>query len=237
MTTGLRAVTCVFLALWVYPLVIYAQADMGTIAGTVTDTSGAVITNAVITVTELGTNTKTTVKTDVQGSYIATPLRVGNYSLTVETPGFKTETRTGIVLRVQDRLRVDFTLQIGSVNETVNVHESAPVVDTDTSALGDVISSRQITDLPLNGRDYTQLATLTTGVVKITENGGGINGATTPTNGNAGGAFSVNGTRGNLNNFLLDGVDNNSNDNAGNILHTNVDAIQEFKVQTSNYSA
>ncbi len=237
MRTGLRAVTCVFLALWVYPLVIYAQADMGTITGAVTDTSGAVITNAVITLTELGTNTRMTVKTDIQGNYIATPLRVGNYSLTVETPGFKTETRTGIVLRVQDRLRVDFTLQIGSVNETVNVHESAPVVDTDSSALGDVISSRQITDLPLNGRDYTQLATLTTGVVKITENGGGINGATTPTNGNAGGAFAVNGTRGNLNNFLLDGIDNNSNDNAGNILKTNVDAIQEFKVQTSNYSA
>ncbi len=237
MRTGLRAVTCFFVASYVYPLLIYAQADMGTIAGTVTDTSGAVITNASVTLTELGTNTKTTVKTDIQGHYIATPLRVGNYSLTVETPGFKTETRTGIVLRVQDRLRVDFTLQIGSVNETITVHESAPVVDTDTSALGDVISSRQITDLPLNGRDYTQLATLTTGVVKITENGGGINGATSPTNGNAGGAFSVNGTRGNLNNFLLDGIDNNSNDNAGNILHTNVDAIQEFKVQTSNYSA
>ncbi len=138
---------------------------------------------------------------------------------------------------MQDRLRVDFNLQIGSVNETVTVKAAAPVIDTESSALGDVIASKQITDLPLNGRDYTQLATLTTGVVKITENGGGINGSTTPTNGNAGGAFAVNGTRGNLNNFLLDGVDNNSNDNAGNILKTNVDAIEEFKVQTSNYSA
>jgi hypothetical protein len=100
-----------------------------------------------------------------------------------------------------------------------------------------VIGSRQITDLPLNGRDYTQLATLTAGVVKITENGGGINGSTSASNGNAGGAFAVNGTRGNLNNFMLDGIDNNSNDNAGNILRTNVDAIEEFKVQTSNYSA
>ena len=75
----------------------------------------------------------------------------------------------------------------------------------------------------MNGRDYTQLATLTTRVVNITENGGGINGATSPTNGNAGGAFAVNGTRGNLNDFMLDGIDNNSNDNAGNILKTNVD--------------
>ncbi|HYM06897.1 MAG TPA: TonB-dependent receptor, partial [Terriglobales bacterium] len=141
------------------------------------------------------------------------------------------------VLQVQDRLRVDFTLQVGSVSEAVNVEAEVPVVQTESSALGDVIGSRQITDLPLNGRDYTQLATLTAGVAKITENGGGINGSTTATNGNAGGAFAVNGTRGNLNNFMLDGVDNNSNDNAGNILRTSVDAIEEFKVQTSNYSA
>jgi hypothetical protein len=219
------------------PIALYGQADTGTIAGTVLDTSGAVVPNCTVTLTQVGTDTKATVKTDQQGNYVATPLRIGSYTVTVEASGFKTETRTGIVLRVQDRLRVDFTLQIGSVSETINVHEAAPVVDTDTSALGSVITSQQITDLPLNGRDYTQLATLTTGVVKITENGGGINGATSPTNGNAGGAFAVNGTRGNLNNFLLDGIDNNSNDNAGNILQTNVDAIQEFKIQTSNYSA
>ena len=166
-----------------------------------------------------------------------TPLRIGNYSVAVEAPGFKTETHSGIVLQVQDRVRVDFTMQVGAVSDTVSVQESTPVIQTETSALGDVVASQQITDMPLNGRDYTQLATLTTGVIKITENGGGINGATSATNGNAGGAFAVNGTRGNLNNFMLDGIDNNSNDNAGNILSTNVDAIQEFKVQTSGYSA
>jgi hypothetical protein len=237
MRSSVGALICLLLVVLVAPIRVNGQADTGTIVGTVQDASGAVVTNSTITLTQVGTDAKTSVKTDELGNYIATPLRIGSYSITVETPGFKTETRTGIVLRVQDRLRVDFALQIGSVNETVNVHEAAPVVDTDSSALGDVIMSQQITELPLNGRDYTQLATLTTGVVKITENGGGINGATTPTNGNAGGAFAVNGTRGNLNNFLLDGVDNNSNDNAGNILKTNVDAIQEFKVQTSNYSA
>jgi len=219
------------------PVPSYAQADTATVVGTVVDGSGAVVPNASVTLLNTDTNTKTLVKTDPQGSYIATPLRIGNYSASVEVKGFKTETRGGILLQVQDRIRVDFTLQVGSVNEAVNVHETVPVVEQESSALGDVVSSEQITDLPLNGRDYTQLATLTTGVVKITENGGGINGATSPTNGNAGGAFAVNGTRGNLNNFLLDGIDNNSNDNAGNILKTNVDAIQEFKVQTSNYSA
>ena len=229
--------SCLVFGVIAAPRGVNAQADMGAIVGNVVDSSGAVVPNGAVTLTETGTDTKTTVKTDAQGSYIATPLRIGNYSITVEASGFKAERRTGIVLQVQDRLRIDFTLQIGSVNETVNVNSAPPVVDTESSALGDVIASKQITDLPLNGRDYTQLATLTTGVIKITENGGGINGATTPTNGNAGGAFAVNGTRGNLNNFLLDGVDNNSNDNAGNILKTNVDAIQEFKVQTSNYSA
>ncbi len=231
-------VTC-YLALGAMaaPIGVYGQADMGTITGTVADSSGAVVPGGVVTLTNVGTNSKTVVKTDSLGSYIATPLRIGNYSIGVEAPGFKAETRTGIVLDVQDRLRIDFTLQIGSVSEAINVQEAAPVIESESSALGDVVGSEQITDLPLNGRDFTQLATLTTGVIKITENGGGINGATSPTNGNAGGAFAVNGTRGNLNNFLLDGIDNNSNDNAGNVLKTNVDAIQEFKVQTSNYSA
>ena len=237
MKRSLWALGCVLFCVAIAPFTVNGQADTGTIVGTVADSSGAGVPNAAVTVTQVGTDTKTSVKTDAQGTYIATPLRIGNYAVSVEVNGFKTETRTGIVLQVQDRLRVNFALQIGSVNETVNVAAAVPVVDTESSALGDVIGSEQITDLPLNGRDYTQLATLTTGVIKITENGGGINGSTSPTNGNAGGAFAVNGTRGNLNNFLLDGVDNNSNDNAGNILKTNVDAIQEFKVQTSNYSA
>ena len=237
MRRSLWALGCVLVAALVAPTPAIGQADMGTIAGTVADSSGAVVPNADVTLTRVGTDTSSSVKTDTQGSYIATPLRIGNYSITVEAHGFKTEKRIGIVLQVQDRLRVDFALEVGSVNETVNVEAAAPVIDTESSAIGSVIASQQITNLPLNGRDYTQLATLTTGVVKITENGGGINGATSPTNGNAGGAFAVNGTRGNLNNFLLDGIDNNSNDNAGNILQTNVDAIEEFKVQTSNYSA
>ena len=215
----------------------YCQVDTATIVGTVHDISGAVIVGGTITVTATDTGIKTVARTDSTGNYVVTPLRIGNYSVAVEASGFKKETHSGIVLQVQDRLRVDFTMQVGSVNETVNVEEAVPVVQTESSALGDVVASQQITDMPLNGRDYTQLATLTTGVIKITENGGGINGATSATNGNAGGAFAVNGTRGNLNNFMLDGIDNNSNDNAGNVLQTNVDAIQEFKVQTSNYSA
>ncbi len=217
--------------------ILQAQVDTATVVGAVQDSSGAVVPGASVTATEVNTNTKTSTRTDTAGNYVLTPLRIGTYSVAVEAQGFKKETRGGIVLQVQDRVRVDFALQVGALTEAVNIEAEVPVVQTESSSLGDVIGSRQITDLPLNGRDYTQLATLTAGVVKITENGGGINGSTSASNGNAGGAFAVNGTRGNLNNFMLDGIDNNSNDNAGNILRTNVDAIEEFKVQTSNYSA
>jgi outer membrane receptor protein involved in Fe transport len=216
---------------------VNAQVDTATIVGTVQDSSGAVVPGAAVTATEVNTNIKTSTHADASGNYAITPLKVGNYSVSVEAQGFKKETRGGVVLQVQDRLRVDFTLQVGSLAEAVNIEAEIPVVQTETSSLGDVVTSRQVTDLPLNGRDFTQLATLTTGVIKITESSGNINGATSQSNGNAGGAFAVNGTRGNLNNFMLDGIDNNSNDNAGEILDTNVDAIQEFKIQTSDYSA
>jgi hypothetical protein len=227
---------CAFSAL-VCGSLAYGQVDTATIVGTIHDASGAVIVGGTITATATDTGIRTAAKTDSTGNYVVTPLRIGNYSVTVEATGFKTETHGGIVLQVQDRLRLDFTMQVGSVNETVNVEAEVPVIQTESTSLGSVVASQQITDMPLNGRDYTQLATLTTGVVKITESSGNINGASSQTNGNAGGAFAVNGTRGNLNNFMLDGIDNNSNDNAGNVLQTNVDAIQEFKVQTSNYSA
>ncbi|MFL6353399.1 MAG: TonB-dependent receptor domain-containing protein [Bryobacteraceae bacterium] len=216
---------------------VKAQVDTATIVGTVQDASGGLVTGATITATDMGTGIEVSTHTDSAGTYVITPLKVGRYIVTAEAKGFKKESNVGIVLQVQDRLRVDVTLQVGSVTETINIQAEPTLVQTESSALGDVVDSRKITALPLNGRDYTQLATLTTGVVKITENGGGINGATSASNGNAGGAFAVNGSRGNLNNFMLDGIDNNSNDNAGNIFRTNVDAIEEFKIQTSNYSS
>ena len=213
----------------------YAQLDTATLVGTVRDTTGAVVPHATITVTNLDTQIVQTTHTDSQGNYAVTPLKIGTYSVAAEAQGFKTETRTGIVLRVTDRIPIDFTLQVGSVTQVVNVAEQAPLVQTESSSLGDVIGSTQVTEMPLNGRDYTQLATLTAGVTKVFE--GPQHGGSTPTNGNVGGTFVSNGTRGNLNNFTLDGIDNNSNDDASNVLRTNVDAIEEFKVQTSNYSA
>jgi len=237
-TKPLRIIGCLLLVSLFSSLAAYGQTDTAAIVGTVVDHSGAVLPNGVVTIINLGTNAKTVVKTGADGSYIATPLKIGNYTVGVEAQGFKAVTRTGIVLNVQDRVRVDFTLQVGSVNEQMTVDDAAPLLQSESSALGTVIQSQQITDLPLNGRDYAQLAVLTTGVTRILESGSGIDRSVSPANHNAGGAFSVNGVRGLLNSYILDGIDNNSNDyGAWNVVKTTVDAVEEFKVQTSNYSA
>jgi hypothetical protein len=228
--------SCFLFATGTACLPVYGQTDAATILGTVVDSSGANVAGAVVTLTDTATNIKTVVNTGAEGNYVATPLHIGNYSITVEGQGFKTETRTGVVLQVQDRLRVDFTLQVGSVHEQVVVDQAPPMLQTDSSELGQVIDSPQILNLPLNGRDYTQLVSLTSGVIKIKE-GSSLTGTGTASNGNAGGNFAVNGTRGMQNNYILDGIDNNSNDNGQNMLKTNVDAIEEFRVETSNYSA
>jgi Carboxypeptidase regulatory-like domain/TonB dependent receptor len=238
MTKHLRLIGCLLLASLLPSLAAYGQTDAGSIVGTVTDNSGAVLSNEPVTITNTGNNAKIVVKTDSSGNYSATPLKIGTYTVSVEAQGFKSVTRNGIVLNVQDRLRVDFNLQVGSVNEQLTVTGATPLLQSESSALGDVIESQQIAALPLNGRDYTQLVALTTGVVKIADGGNVVTGGTqSATNGNAGGTFAVNGTRGLLNNFILDGIDNNSNDVGTNVLKTNVDAIAEFKVQTSNYSS
>jgi hypothetical protein len=217
------------------PAAARAQVDTGSILGTIHDSTGAPVPSASVTATETKTNASTVVTSNNSGDYIITPLKIGTYTVSVDVAGFKKETRSNIALRVQDRLRIDFKLEVGSVTETVMVSGEAPLVQTETSSMGEVIDSKQIMALPLNGRNYLDLATLTVGVTR-TDAG---------TNGNVGGlgqtglpsSFVANGTRGTMNNFMLDGIDNNSNDNAGAILRTNIDAIEEFKVQTSTYSA
>jgi hypothetical protein len=212
----------------------WSQVDTATVTGTVHDASGAVLPNAVVTATEVSTGIKTTSKTASDGNYVITPLKIGTYSVSAEANGFRTETRENIVLNVQQNQRLDFQLHVGSVNQTAEVTSEAPLLETETASLGDVVAAQQVEDLPLNGRRYTDLASLTSGVSKVTE--GPVNGGSTPTNGNAGGSFAVNGTRGDQNNFILDGIDNNSNDNGDVAVLSSVDAIAEFKVETSNYS-
>jgi hypothetical protein len=211
-----------------------AQVDTASVVGTIRDASGAVLAGATATATNVDTGIQKTVKSGPDGNYFLTPLKIGRYSVAVEASGFRKEVHENIVLDVQQSARLDFNLQVGSVSETTTVPGEAPLLETESASLGDVVAAQQVEQLPLNGRRYTDLATLTTGVAKIAE--GPVNGASTPTNGNAGGSFSVNGTRGDQNNFILDGIDNNSNDNGDVAIVSSVDAIAEFKVQTSNYS-
>jgi Carboxypeptidase regulatory-like domain len=214
---------------------IWAQVDTGVITGTVNDQAGAVIPSAKVTITSQATGVATTINADSRGAFSSAPIKADVYSVTVTAPGFESETRTGVQLQVQDRLNLEFKMVVGQVSQSVVVSDQTPALQTQTSSLGQVITSETMSNIPLNGRSYLQLATLSTGVV----------GTTVGTNGNTGGgsnnfnqvSFATNGARGTLNNFLLDGIDNNSNDNGGSILHTSVDAVQEFKIQTSAYSA
>ena len=215
-------------------LIAWAQVDTATVTGTVRDTTGAVLPNATVTARETDTGISTAATSDNNGNFVITPLKIGRYSVTAEATGFRTETRENIVLDVQQNLRLDFQLHVGSVAQVAEVTSQAPLLETETASLGDVVTAQQVEELPLNGRRYTDLAELTSGVSKVIE--GPVNGGSTPTNGNAGGSFAVNGTRGDQNNFILDGIDNNSNDNGDVAVLSSVDAIAEFKIETSNYS-
>lgn len=156
----------------------FAQVDTGTIAGSVRDSQGAQVAAATVTFVGIATNVATKTQTDGSGEYVSPPLRPGDYRVVAEAQGFKTETRTTVTLKVQDRLRVDFEMAVGSVSENVEVNAETPTIQTETSSLGQVVTATQITELPLNGRDYIQLATLSTGVVRTSSG----------TNGNSGGS-------------------------------------------------
>ena len=204
------------------------QSVRGTILGTVTDDSGAIIRGAVVEARQAATGLTRTEHTNDAGEYSIPQLPVGQYVLTVEQPGFKKTERTGIELRVDDRLRVDIALPVGQLTETVAVLETTPLVATDSSTLGNVVDNRKVTELPLNGRNFLQLNLLVPGVNQ------GVKGSQNQTQG---GAISVNGAREQSNNFLLDGMDNNDLAINQYAVAISTEAIQEFKVQASTYSA
>ena len=230
MLRGLLAVA-VFTILSVRPL--QAQVDTGSITGTVTDTSGAVVGAAKVTLTNEGTGTSLSTTTGAEGIYNFSPVRIGSYKLDVSAGGFKREAQAHIAVDVSARVLINFKLQPGSVSETIEVTSAASVLQSEDASVGQVIDQRSVNDLPLNGRNFTFLAQLAAGV----------NTPEADTRGNAAsGAFTANGNRPAQNNYMLDGIDNNS-DTVDFLNGTNfvvlppVDAIQEFKVQTSDFSA
>jgi Carboxypeptidase regulatory-like domain/TonB dependent receptor len=229
--TVLALASLVFLFCGAKPLC--AQVDTGTILGTVSDASGASIHAATVTLTNQGTNATLTTTSGNDGEYKFTPVKIGTYKLTASQQGFSTVTQRDITVNVGQDVVVDFTLKPGSISETVEVASSIPVLETQDASVGQVVDSRNVDNLPLNGRNFTFLAQLAAGV----------NTPQADTRGNAAtGAFAANGLRPAQNNYLLDGIDNNS-DTVDFLNGTNfvvlppVDAVEEFKVQTSDFSA
>jgi Carboxypeptidase regulatory-like domain/TonB dependent receptor len=215
----------------VFPL--QAQVDTGSITGVVTDASGAVISGAKVTLTNEGTAATLTITTASDGLYRFSPVRIGNYKLDVVAEGFKTASEVHIAVDVSSNVTRNFKLQPGKVSETIEVSSTAPLLQSEDASVGQVVNQKNVNDLPLNGRNFTFLAQLAAGV----------NSPQADTRGNAStGAFSANGLRPAQNNYLLDGIDNNS-DTVDFLNGTNyvvlppVDAVQEFKVQTSDFSA
>jgi hypothetical protein len=221
--TGLYVVVLAF-----FSAAALGQSFRGTILGTVRDASGAVLPGVTITVTDQGTNVRRTAVTNETGDFVMPELAVATYSLTAELPGFKKEVLSGLDLSVDQRLRANVRMEIGNIAETVEVRAETPLIASDSATVGTVIDNRKVVELPLNGRQFLQLNLLVPGAVP------GTFGSQLSTQG---GAISVNGMREAGNNFLLDGVDNN--DLAINLFSVSpsVDSIQEFKLQSSTYSA
>src|SRR5882762_3979844 len=213
----------------------YAQVAGATLTGTVKDSSGAVIPNAQVLITEVATGVTRTVSPVAAGLYTAPNLLPGSYDVRVSATGFSTQLQKGVTLTVGAQQVLDFTMKVGQMTQTVEVTTEAPTVELTSSELGATVNSTTVRELPLNGRSWTELANLQPGVVAA-ETHAAVN-----VNRGYGAQLSMSGARPQQNNYRLDGISINdySNGGPGSVLGQNlgVEAIQEFSVLTSNYSA
>ena len=213
---------------------LFAQFETASVLGYVRDRSGAVVPGATVSLVNQETKAQVTAQSNAQGAYEFTDVKIGQYQVTAKAAGFDISTTQPFTVTVNARQRVDVALTIGSANETVTVDSAAALLETDSSERGQVIGTREVENLPLNGRAYADLAALVPGVRRnILENS---------TDSSRDASFDVNGQRSEFNNFLLDGLDNNaygtSNQGFSNqAIPPSPDAIDEFRVETDNYSA
>jgi len=216
---------------------LYGQAT-GTISGTITDSSGGAVAGAAVTVTAPDVGITRSATTDDNGHYLFPLLGVATFTVHVTMNGFQAAESTGIRLQVDEHRELDFKLVPASVNTSVEVSATAVAVQTSDATLGQVINSQQVADLPLNGRDFVQLATLTPGVSQETNPNSFFNGGpSSEVSARGSYSLSVGGSRANSTDWLLDGNDNNELTAGGIAVLPSIDAIQEFKVLTYNYSA
>jgi hypothetical protein len=212
-----------------------AQFETAAVVGTVRDASGATVPDAKITLTNTATAISQTKVTKADGGFEFVTVRAGVYVVTAEKPGFTIALVDNVEVQVAARMRVDMTLPVGQITERITVTAATPLLETDSSQRGQVITGDQMRELALNGREYSSLALLSVGVRQSALNKS-TNG--TPREG----AFNVNGLRSTFNNFLIDGVDNNaygtSNQGFSNqVVQITPDAVVEYRVETNNYSA
>jgi len=212
-----------------------AQIDRGTISGTVTDSSGAKVAGAAVTVRNVGTSQTQSLTTDGAGFYEARLLEIGNYSVEATASGFQRTLQTGIQLNVNQVAQVDLQLKVGSANQITEVTAAPELLATETSSLGTVETEQRIVDLPLNGRLFTQLAWLGPGASPGSSSGIGLSGSTDDNR--PGIQLAVNGLWAFDNNFLLDGVDNNGIGDGTIAVNPAPDAIGEFRVEENSMKA
>ena len=229
------AAAVVFFCVALFSTTAFAQFDSATLLGTVRDPADAVVPSVTVKLTNTETGSVVTATTDAEGSYQFLNVKIGTYQISAEAQGFSTIVVENISATVNARQRVDVTLQAGAIAEIITIEDTPQLLETDTSERGQVIGREQIVNLPLNGRAYADLALLSTGVNASPLNVSGQSGARDA-------SFNVNGLRSSLNNFILDGVDNNSygTSNQGfsnQVVQASPDAVEEFKVQTNNFSA
>jgi Carboxypeptidase regulatory-like domain/TonB dependent receptor len=202
-----------------------AQNISSSITGSITDPADAAIAGAKVVVTELNTGAVRTTTSDGRGEYSVLQIPLGLYQVAVEANGFKQELRRGITLQVDQKAREDFRLQVGSATERVEVTAQVPVIETDSATIGQVVTNRQVTELPLNGRDFSQLPLLAPSVVQA------------PSVANTGSGISVGGARSTSNAFTIDGADMIDSGPTRLSLGPSVELIQEFKIEQNGYSA
>ncbi|HEX4277071.1 MAG TPA: TonB-dependent receptor [Bryobacteraceae bacterium] len=235
-----RSVTCalvVSLSTLFFALSVNAQFETSEVLGSVHDASGGAVSKASVALTSQSTGIEAKTTTDDNGNYDFFNVKVGKYTVSAEAPGFSKVSAADVDVAVQARQRVDLTMQVGVVSQTVEVTGAASILETDSSEHGQVINTAQVVELPLNGRNYSDLALLSTNVNK-SPMAAAFSPSATPREG----ALNINGMRSTYNNFLMDGIDNNaySPSNQGyssQVVQPSPDAIAEFKVITSNFSA
>jgi hypothetical protein len=228
---------CVACALFCSTGSLRAQVNAtGTFSGQVTDPSGAAISSAEVKVTDEGTAIVTTKQTAQNGYYTVPLLKPGSYSIEVSAAGFSTAVRRDVGLQIQQVVQQDFKLQVGNIQQEVTVEGGAPLLNTESTEVGNVLSEHSVQQLPLNGRNFSQLALLVPGT-----NPGPVGGIRTQGNGNetqrAGAEVVASGSRGSFNTFMIDGLDDRDQSVGTVKVFPNLESIGEFKVQIGNYNA